>query len=186
MIVFSLPIFGSSLTGRGGSSFGDSGFFSGTSPSFVCSCAFLSLSLSLTPPSVPVVPSLGASRFGSSMTVSCASISNLCCSFSFADAPAVSNKSSLSFFVLAFFSGTRSSTVCGFFFVELESMKGPACGMPSSPSTGAAFVPTSFGVDNDAWIDATGGSPAFAGSSASWATDPVLPLLESTATDAAS
>lgn len=123
-----LSIFSCSLCGSGGASFGGSTFFS----SFV----FDSLDFSETPPSVPLVPSFGPTRCGSSITPS----------FNSGGLSPSDNDASLSFNGLAMgFNGASSSPASFAFFrsrLASVSTQGPACGRPSLPSTGASLVPT--------------------------------------------
>ena len=111
---------------------GGSGFFSDFSPSKIPS--FLSLLFSEIPPSVPRVPSLGPVRFGSSITPSL--VSGIFQPSSLDAPPGRVEGFAFSTFAssplsLAFFR-SRSALV---------STKGPRCGLPSLPSTGASLVP---------------------------------------------
>lgn len=108
---------------------GGSGFFSGFGPTMSASCAFLSLFFSEIPPSVPLVPSFGPVRFGSSITPSF--VSGRDATFVMSLSGRLEAAASSSPFSLAFFR-SRSALV---------STKGPAWGLPSFPSTGASLVP---------------------------------------------
>lgn len=124
-------IFSSSLWGNGGASLGGSGLFSIFSP-VLPSRSFLALSFSLTPPDVPVVPSLGSGRFLSSMTPSLLSGMRL--------PSMIVGSVGLSLITGRSLAGSSPS----FFRRFSMSTKGPSCGLPSFPSTGASLVPTSY------------------------------------------
>jgi hypothetical protein len=104
---------------------GGSGLFSTLSP-VLPSCSFLALSFSLTPPDKPVVPILGSGRFLSSITPSLLSGMRL---------PSIMVGS----LGLSLRAGRSSPPLFRRFSI---STKGPSCGLPSLPSTGA--LPTSY------------------------------------------
>lgn len=111
------------MCGSGGTSLGVWGLFSTFSPVWL-SFFFRSLSLALTPPPVPVVPSLGSGRFLSSMT------------------PSLDSGIFLpSTIVGSWGRSLRDGNLSGSAPLPVISTKGPACGLPSLPSTGASLVP---------------------------------------------
>lgn len=125
----SLPmIFSCSLCGKGGASLGASGLFSTLIP-VAPSLALRAISFSLTPPDVPVVPSLGPARLGSFMTPSL--VSGILTPSKMVGSRGRPSSGGRSFFRSLLGEERSLST----------STKGPSWGRPSLPSTGASLVP---------------------------------------------